>query len=408
MSARAPLARAVSWLHRPLSLSSTQPINRHVRFSSTATASRAISPGSGSSQVSSETTALAAERTTSALGLETFLDSLPPHCTPDSDTCTDPWSTVQFNDIVILRNAKTGLRRLTGPLEPEGQFSNETGYINHSDLIGLRPRDRINNHKGHAFTVHFPTLEEYVLLAPRAATPIYPKDASTILSMLDLPRPNARILEAGTGSGGLTVHLASAVASTLGTGRVLSVDMRKSHTSHATKFLSRFRRGHLRPYVDFVTGDLAEVLSSPTVPDSTFDGIVLDLLNPWDQVANAHRVLKPDGHLIVYAPNVTQVVKVLEAVKRDRLALAVVKCVEVSEREWEIKPVVIKWPEGKAPAKAVGEGEEEGPESWMCRPKHVQTGHTAFLLHLTCTKKGKEPKHLRGDQAEAVKSAEGS
>jgi len=54
-----------------------------------------------------------------------------------------------------------------------------------------------------------PTLAEYTNLLERSATPNYPKDISVVLSLLDVG-PHARVLEAGTGSGALTLHLSRA------------------------------------------------------------------------------------------------------------------------------------------------------------------------------------------------------
>ncbi|KAI9152453.1 hypothetical protein H9P43_009244 [Blastocladiella emersonii ATCC 22665] len=308
-----------------------------------------------------------------------------------------------YGDVVLVRNVRTGNRRLTTALWADGKFSSETGELPHAAIVGKRPRDRVKNHKGHELALHYPTMEEYVLMAPRIATPIYPRDASAIVDLLDLP-PSATVLEAGTGTGGLTLYLAAAVGPE---GRVLSVDLRKAHSTHAAKFVHRFRRAALRDRVTFATGDVAELL--PQLPPQSVDGVVLDLLSPWDLVADVARVLRPDASVVVYVPSITQALRVLHAVRAARAPLALEKCIEVDHREWELKPVAIKWPERRREtAAAASEGETAASEGepavapedaqepavtpdtppfgdWVCRPTHRPNPHTAFLLHLRCT-----------------------
>ncbi|KAI8318137.1 hypothetical protein GQ54DRAFT_336451, partial [Martensiomyces pterosporus] len=110
----------------------------------------------------------------------------------------------QAGDMVIVREcSRGGKHALIGPLADGRQYGSRKGNLGHSDIIGRLPRDRVGavTKSGSAgkFMVHHPTLEEYVLLCNRRCTPIYPKDASAIIAMLDVS-PGDRILEAGTGN----------------------------------------------------------------------------------------------------------------------------------------------------------------------------------------------------------------
>ncbi|KAJ3365446.1 hypothetical protein GGF32_009304 [Allomyces javanicus] len=341
----------------------------------------------------------------------------------------------------MLRDMKSGKRTLVGPLTDDGAIKSHAGVIAHKDIIGKGARAQILTHKSHGFMLHFPTLEDYVLFAPRTATPIYPKDAHAVMQLLDLS-PDHHIVEAGTGTGSLTLHLARVVSGGSG-GRILSIDLRASHTTHAEKFVSRFRRGRYRDAIDFVTGDLGEVLAARyTSTLRTVDGAVLDLLNPWAYLEAVSRVVKPDGAVVVYVPNITQGIKLLDEIRVHRLPLVFDKALEVTQREWDLRPVKIKWPEMKAggateevaaevgatdvggnvnaanpdpKAAELSEGDDadaragsvESPASaeelpnatvaaaaprtglptsvdWICRPVNYATGHTAFLLKLKC------------------------
>ncbi|KAJ3372021.1 hypothetical protein GGF31_002283 [Allomyces arbusculus] len=347
----------------------------------------------------------------------------------------------------MLRDMKSGKRTLAGPLTEDGAIKSHAGVIAHKDIIGKAARAQILTHKSHGFMLHFPTLEDYVLFAPRTATPIYPKDAHAVMQLLDLS-PDHHIVEAGTGTGSLTLHLARVVSGGSG-GRILSIDLRASHTTHAEKFVSRFRRGRYRDAIDFVTGDLGDVLAARyTSTSRTVDGVVLDLLNPWAYLEAVSRVVKPDGAVVVYVPNITQGIKLLDEIRVHRLPLVFDKALEVTQREWDLRPVKIKWPEMKAGGatnevirevgvtaevgatdtdgnantataelKAAGRSEADAADAadsvdsttsgevlsnatvaaaaaprtglptsvdWICRPVNYATGHTAFLLKLKC------------------------
>ncbi|OKL59954.1 hypothetical protein UA08_04819 [Talaromyces atroroseus] len=112
---------------------------------------------------------------------------------------------------------------LTKPLQHGKRTDVARGYLNHSDIIGKRARDPIQAEKGKEHRLSFPTLDEYVVFTPRLVTPIYGADASLIVSLLDIhvvPPTEGQgdtetepleILEAGTGHGSLTLHLARAI-----------------------------------------------------------------------------------------------------------------------------------------------------------------------------------------------------
>ncbi|MCJ1243102.1 hypothetical protein MMC30_000299 [Trapelia coarctata] len=108
----------------------------------------------------------------------------------------------------------------TKPLEVTKKVATKWGNISHDSLIGKSARDIVRLSTGREFRLHFPTLEEYVTLTPRLVTPVYPADANLIVSLLDIhvspqkSRPEdlpLEILEAGTGHGALTLHLARAI-----------------------------------------------------------------------------------------------------------------------------------------------------------------------------------------------------
>lgn len=162
---------------------------------------------------------------------------------------------------------------------------------------------------------------------PREATPTYPKDAATICFLLDLA-PGMRVLEAGSGSGGLTLYLARAVGPT---GQVWSYESRPRHLERARRNLSEFEDwGN----VTFVQGDLAQA----ELPPNSFDGIALDLMEPWKALNNIAPALKTDRFLVCYLPNLTQVITLLEQIKTLQLPFLHERTLEVQHREWDVRP----------------------------------------------------------------------
>src|SRR5438093_6468018 len=84
------------------------------------------------------------------------------------------------------------------------------GKLLHDDLIGTSEGRPVRTTRGETFLMVRATLAEFVLEMPRGAQIIYPKDLSVILLGADI-YPGAAVLEAGTGSGALTMTLLRAV-----------------------------------------------------------------------------------------------------------------------------------------------------------------------------------------------------
>src|SRR5262245_66404341 len=89
-------------------------------------------------------------------------------------------------------------------------FHSERGFIVHDNIIGQPDGSWIRSSKGTRYLALRPTLSEYVLDMPRGAQVIYPKDLAIVMFWADI-FPGARVLEAGMGSGALTLALLRAV-----------------------------------------------------------------------------------------------------------------------------------------------------------------------------------------------------
>ena len=91
-------------------------------------------------------------------------------------------------------------------LQPGNQWHSHKGWINHDEIIGKEEGVVLLSSSGTSYQAFRPLLNDYVLSMPRGATIVYPKDAAVIVGFCDL-FPGARVLEAGAGSGALSISI---------------------------------------------------------------------------------------------------------------------------------------------------------------------------------------------------------
>ena len=160
---------------------------------------------------------------------------------------------------------------------------------------------------GLKFTAFKPLLADYVLTMPRGATIVYPKDAAMIVGLADI-YPGARVLEAGVGSGALTISLLRAAGEK---GYVHSVERRADFADNARSNVDEYFKGSPSNW-KLDVGDLQDQNF-----ESEFDRVILDMLAPWECVDIAARALRPGGVFISYVATTTQLSATAEAIKED-------------------------------------------------------------------------------------------
>ena len=187
------------------------------------------------------------------------------------------------------------------------EWHTHKGWITHDDLIGMPEGSVVSTTAGLKFTAFKPLLADYVLTMPRGATIVYPKDAAMIVGLADI-YPGARVLEAGVGSGALTISLLRAVGVT---GTVHSVERRVDFAENARANVSNYF-GQTPDIWRLTVGDLQD----QDVVDS-YDRVILDMLAPWECVDLAARALRPGGVFMAYVATTTQLSVTAEAIKAD-------------------------------------------------------------------------------------------
>ena len=177
----------------------------------------------------------------------------------------------------------------------------------HDELIGLPEGSVLSTSGGLKFTAFKPLLGDYVLSMPRGATIVYPKDAAMILGVADI-FPGARVLEAGVGSGALTISLVRAVGES---GRVHSVERREEFADNAVANIEHYFSGRPAQWT-YAIGSLQD----QEITD-VYDRVILDMLAPWECVDFAANVLRPGGVFLAYVATTTQLSATAEALKSD-------------------------------------------------------------------------------------------
>jgi tRNA (adenine57-N1/adenine58-N1)-methyltransferase catalytic subunit len=248
----------------------------------------------------------------------------------------------QVGDQVQLTDPKG--RHHTFTLEAGREFHTHKGSFEHDALIGQPEGSVITSTGGTVYLALRPLLADYVLSMPRGATVIYPKDAAQIIGMADI-FPGARVIEAGAGSGALTMSLLRAVGAE---GHVHSYERREDFAKIARKNVERFFGGPQAAWT-LTVGDLAEELD-----DSEADRVILDMLAPWECLDAVAPVLVPGGVLCVYVATTTQLSTVVEAL-REHGGFTEPASSETMLRTWHVEGLAV-------------------------RPSHRMVGHTGFLV----------------------------
>lgn len=277
-----------------------------------------------------------------------------------------PGEKVQFTD----RKSN----KITDQLVPGGSTQTSHGLILHDDVIGAcegsvvtsvhakreaqvnaehperdagKPWKGTRAIGGWRFTVMRPRLADYVLSMPRGAQIMYPKDIAQVIQLGDI-RTGMRVLESGAGSGAMSLNLLDAVGPG---GHVTTIELRPEFARVAEANATVYHGG--RPaWWTLLVGDFDSRAAG--LPEHWFDRIVLDMLDPWNRLDAAWRVLAPGGVLTAYVTTTTQISRLAEALRASN-QWTEPQTMETLERNWKAQGLAI-------------------------RPDHQMIGHTGFLV----------------------------
>lgn len=239
-------------------------------------------------------------------------------------------------------------RHHTFTLTAGQRFHTHRGWIEHDHMIGMAEGSVVESTSAIRYLVLRPQLRDLVLSMPRGATVIYPKDSAQIVGLLDLT-PGDCVLEAGAGSGAMTMSLLRAVGAT---GEVHSFERRADFADVARRNVEAF----LGPCPGWVlrTGDLNEEYAAAAYPPGMFDAAILDMLAPWECLATAHHALRAGGVLAIYVATATQMSRTVESLRASGMWREP-EAFELMLRNWHLEGLAV-------------------------RPMHRMNGHTGFLV----------------------------
>jgi len=207
------------------------------------------------------------------------------------------------------------------------QFSGQT--IAHDALIGRPDATMVTLSRGKKMLAIRPTFGDYVLKMPRGAQVLYPKDLALIPMWADV-YPGARVFEAGTGSGALTMALLRAVGLR---GLVVTYDVRDDFARTALLNIERYM-GSVSNLVSLRKNAYEGIeLLDDGIP---FDRVVLDLPEPWQVIPHAANALRSGGIYVSFVPTVPQVMQTVEALERTTV-FAMVETFETLLRTWSVQ-----------------------------------------------------------------------
>ncbi len=233
-------------------------------------------------------------------------------------------------------------RRYLTRLRAGSKFESHLGAFPHDEVIGANEGSWMTTNRGHVLLAVKPTMADFAIDMPRIATVSYPKDLGTVLVYGDI-FPGARVLEAGCGSGAMTMALLRAIGDS---GSLVSYDVRQDMIDRTRENVASMQPE--APNLDLKLGDVYEGFE-----ERQLDRIVLDLSEPWQVVPHASIALVPGGIFVSFSPTVLQVHELSNAL-RNAHTFEMIETFEVLQRPWSV-----------------------GTRS--VRPEHRMIGHTGFI-----------------------------
>ncbi|MBW7884893.1 MAG: tRNA (adenine-N1)-methyltransferase [Caldilineaceae bacterium] len=256
---------------------------------------------------------------------------------------------IQSGDLVLLLGAD--YKRFLVRVQSGHSTHTHLGVFRHDHLIGQLWGGVATSESGHQALVLQPGLADLMKQVKRGTQIIYPKDAAYIVHRLNL-RAGSRVIEAGTGSGSLTIALAWAVAPS---GLVVTHEVRPDIFKVARDNLERTG---LLPYVKMYQTDIEDGFQ---VGDA--DALFLDVREPWRYLHHVRRALRPGGFFASLLPTANQVIDLLHGLDEHRFADVAVE--ELLLRAYK-------------------------PTPDRFRPDENVVGHTGFLIFARCIARDEE------------------
>ena len=243
---------------------------------------------------------------------------------------------LQVGEQVLLTDSKGRKKTLT--LKAGEVWHTTSGAVSHDDLIGRPDAVTVSSVGGTEYLALRPLLSDFMVQMPRKAAVVYPKEAAQIVMWADI-FPGARVLEAGVGSGALSLALLRAIGAE---GRLHSYERREEFARVAKRNVSKFFQGD-HPAWQVTIGDL-----NRAIQDEPIDRAILDMLAPWECIDAVAERLVSGGLLCCYVATTTQLGRVADTLRAHGEFTEPV-LTETTVRHWHAEGLAIRPGHGTSP-----------------------------------------------------------
>ena len=272
-------------------------------------------------------------------------------------------NTVQPNEFVLLiaPDDKRYLVRMT----PGQRLDTHHGFIPHDAIIGQPFGSTVKTQLEYAYLLLQPATYDLMMRIKRASQIIYPKEVGYIILRMNII-PGVRVVEAGTGSGALTLALSRFVRPN---GRIYTYEERDDMLELARKNLERVGA------LDVVELKQRDIRAGFDERDA--DALFLDVREPWLFLAQAHAALKGGGFFGSLVPTTNQVSDLLQEMERTG-GWADIEVIEILTRHYK-------------------------PNAERLRPEDRMIAHTGYLVFARAIKKMRDDRGAMREQAHETK-----
>ncbi|MFH1789184.1 MAG: tRNA (adenine-N1)-methyltransferase [Candidatus Altiarchaeota archaeon] len=220
-------------------------------------------------------------------------------------------------DLTILFDEKGGSYLVKKSVDAHTKY----GFIKADELSKAKAGDVLTSNIGKKFTVLTPDSTDFFRKAKRGPQAVTMKDCGIIAAKTGIAS-GSKVVEAGTGSGVLSMFLANI----LKPGKIVTYEVREDFAEIAAKNFERFGIKNI---------DLKQKNIYEGIDEENLDAIILDLPEPWLVVEHAKKSLKAGGYLTSYSPSITQSKKFSDELREDFTH----ETLETLERTWNMKTV---------------------------------------------------------------------
>lgn len=279
-------------------------------------------------------------------------------------------------DFVVLWSGYTQMSGVL--LQPGSTTTNKFGTFHHDDLIGRCYGSKVFPRKGFGWTAMLhPSPEMITQSLVHRTQIIYHADIALLLTLLDA-RPGKVFVEAGTGSGSVSVSLARALQPG---GRLHTFEF---HADRQRQAAEDFCRYGLEEVISSAHGDVCRNGFGEAL-DGAVDGVFLDLPMPWLAIGHVSRCLAEEGKVCTFSPCIEQIDKTAAELRRQRYLD--IRMFETLAVNWGVKAETSSKRRRVSPASVELESEVGGtsaaaPNSWLSYQMPMR-GHTGYLMVAT-------------------------